>query len=312
MAVDLFIQISGRSGSPVIDLICPDCHSSLLVKNDVYVCSQCSWVGENYGGIHAILGTRDQSDVIFKQYISNYDQISFDDSVERIQTEKFSLYQTAKLFSYIPSLEKTIVADVGIGRGHMTKKLIASKCKQVVAVDISRAYLAPYLNMEKITPVMANAENLPFKSYFDVLIATDILEHVLNVGDFLISMNRALKLGGLCLIRVPFEENLLQYAMQKGCPYKFVHLRTFNKGLLKTMLADVGFEPVAWHCDGFSINRTRSFIYDNPYLWKRFYKFMNKKFPDKEDIASLPNWLGSLFFKPYEIVVVAQKKSNLN
>jgi SAM-dependent methyltransferase len=102
----------------------------------------------------------------------------------------------------------------------------------------------------EITLALANAENLPFADAFDVVIASELLEHVLNVGDLLVSLHRALADRGRLFVRVPYREDLRQYARQNGCPYPFVHLRTFTRDSLVDMLRRAGFRPRRIRYDG--------------------------------------------------------------
>ena len=97
---------------------------------------------------------------------------------------------------------------------------------------------------------MANAELLPYAEAFDLVVASEILEHVLNAGDFLISLHRSLRTDARTLVRVPYKEDLRQYARQNGCEYPFVHLRTFTKGSLESMMGNAGFKPVRMYFDG--------------------------------------------------------------
>ena len=104
-------------------------------------------------------------------------------------------------------------------------------------MDIATDYLK-----SRVGAIVANAENLPYREHFDVLAATDILEHVLRPGDFLLSAHRALKVGGRFMVRVPVFESLLQYAGLGGYPYELVHLRTYTPGLLRQELRGAGFK----------------------------------------------------------------------
>jgi hypothetical protein len=74
----------------------------------------------------------------------------------------------------------------------------------------------------RFAPVLTNAGDLPFAEAFDIVTATDIMEHVLNVGSFISSLNGALVVGGDAYVRVPYPEDLLPYSPHLDCEYRFV------------------------------------------------------------------------------------------
>ena len=65
-----------------------------------------------------------------------------------------------------------------------------------MAVDITLEYFKQFELENQVTPLLANGENLPFREEFDIITNTDVLEHVFNVGSFLISIYEALKPNG--------------------------------------------------------------------------------------------------------------------
>ena len=68
---------------------------------------------------------------------------------------------------------------------------------------------------------------------------------MLNPADFLESAVGALVPGGRLLVKVPYREDISQYRRAAGCPYEMVHLRTFDRPLLRKALRDAGFGPSA-------------------------------------------------------------------
>jgi SAM-dependent methyltransferase len=161
---------------------------------------------------------------------------------------------------------------------------------------------------------MANAERLPFADHFDVMIATDILEHVLNVGAFLYSANRALRPGGRLYVRVPFRENLLQYAPQTGCPYRFVHLRTYDRPLLRQTLEEAGFAVEGMWSDGLIAGFRRRVWQEGrirPKLYGWFEEYWKRGGRDLADVTLRPHRFRRLFLRPTAIVAAARKVKSL-
>jgi 2-polyprenyl-3-methyl-5-hydroxy-6-metoxy-1,4-benzoquinol methylase len=281
-----------------INLICPDCGNTLEENN----CAACNWKFELFENIPIFLSTNDKKNSIFKDYQKNYDQIARDDLKVSIQPEHYLNHQIDKLYSYLPNLKNKKILEVGIGQGKLFNKMKENEFKSLVGLDIAVDYLKRIKKAEKIDLIIGNAENLPFKDEFDLIIATDILEHVLNVGDFIISLNQSLKKGGITLIKVPYKEDLRQYAQKNNCPYKFVHLRTFTKDLLKFTLKESGFKIKKIHFDGWAYYKSR----------KKLFKYIAAgitllRFGKFEEISRIPNWIGRFLMRPNEITILAQK-----
>lgn len=152
--------------------------------------------------------------------------------------------------------------------------------------------------------MLANAENLPFKEEFDVVVASDIMEHVLSPIDFLLSANMSLKPGGLLLLRVPFEENMLQYSRLLGAKYKFAHLRNFSKRNLTLILQQAGYQIKNIHYDGYSIHQVRNLFN----MKEKIVEILQKFYSEESYINQIPNWIGRILMKPLEVAVLVKKK----
>lgn len=232
-------------------LLCPECHQA-LPGDRPSDCKQCNWTLETVEGISVLLSSSDRASPTFRDYAENYDRIAADDLSESIQGPAYLALQAETLFSYLPKLEGRRVCEVGLGQGMLFDKLLAARPARLIGLDISRAYLDRFaeLHSPAVSVAVANAENLPFADEFDLVIASEILEHVLNVGDFLISLYRSLTDGGRVFVRVPYREDLRAYARESGCPYRFVHLRSFTRDNLLDVMHRAGFKARRVRYDG--------------------------------------------------------------
>lgn len=110
-----------------------------------------------------------------------------------------------KLLSLLDSSEKQRILDVGCDEGVFTLE-IAKRCnaKEVYGLDIDEKVLEKAKkNGIKTYKGDAN-ENFPFKSnFFDVVIANQLVEHLLNPDNFFEEIYRVLKSGGYCIIGTP-------------------------------------------------------------------------------------------------------------
>jgi SAM-dependent methyltransferase len=180
------------------------------------------------------------------------------------------------------------------------------------------------LKMNGFYTIMADAESLPFKNEFDLIIMVDILEHVLDTEKALHCVRRALREAGIVIIRVPFKEDISKYAIAAGCKYEFVHLRSFDKEDIISLLNKCGLNPIQFHYDGYTLDKARllirlpiSFILNSFTIIKQLFKCKNNSVKDLKAIkdqmseqinrivSTLPNWLANIFFHPIELVVIA-------
>ena len=165
-------------------------------------------------------------------YVENYEEISATYSPD-ISLETQAILNCCELLNsnYKPTLNKKI-ADIGCGAGFVINSLDAF---EKVAVDIS-------LNQLKrvdpsITRIRANVENLPIQDkYFDVVVCTDIFEHVQDEKALVKEVSRILKPGGMLLFACPWEQDLSVYDLPeykaKFKQYKYVHLRSVNEFII--------------------------------------------------------------------------------
>ena len=233
-------------------VLCPDCMTSLP---ELARCPSCGWQPEFRDGVPILLSRSDRDSQAFATYAENYDRIAHDDLSQSIQPARYLEVQADTLCSYLGNLARLDVCELGVGRGLLLDRLLASDAKTVTGVDVSLPYLTRYVeaaseNGERLRLAVANAELLPYAEAFDLVVASEILEHVLNAGDFLISLHRSLRPGARALVRVPYKEDLRQYARQNGCEYQFVHLRTFTRDSLESMMRTAGFKTVRVYFDG--------------------------------------------------------------
>ena len=292
-------------------LVCPACASPLSSN---LMCIACDWRGEYRDGLPVLLREVDLCDEVARSYTENYDRIARDDLDAKVMDERYIENLAANFCEAIDLVPDAEVCDVGSGKGYLVRKLLARGAGHVTAVDISLPYLVRMVGQPGVSPVMANAEALPFAAHFDVIVATDVLEHVLNVGSFLYSLNRALRSGGRLYVRVPYRENLLSYSPHLGCPYRFVHLRTYDRPLLRQALEEAGFVVERlWH-DGYLPGIPRP-IWVTGRLRQRLYRwFENRLSSDGRrpgDATLRPHGLRPIFLRPTVVIAAARKFKTL-
>jgi ubiquinone/menaquinone biosynthesis C-methylase UbiE len=174
------------------------------------------------------------------EYTDNYEIISRDHlvSMEKDGTNPFiaeKLWREMER-STIHLVEKyskpgDSVLDVGVGLGRVLSQLPAL---DRYGMDISFGYLKE-AQSKGIEVCFAQVEEMPYKpENFDIVLATDILEHVLDLNLSCAKMLSVLKTDGLLIARVPYREDLSGYLAPEN-PYKFVHVRNFDEDSLRIL-----------------------------------------------------------------------------
>lgn len=292
-----------------IRVACPHCAGDADVTA-APACRSCGWSPAIDDGIVNLLTGSDLANPILARYFANYDRIAADDLNAPILSLPYVQHQAANLARYAGPVDGLSILDLGCGQGVLTKLFQQRGARTVVALDLSRAYLRRLTDLPGVIPMQANAERLPFRETFDLLVSTDVMEHVLNLGSFLVSVNQSLRRGGVAIIRVPYRESLIGYSAQAGCQYEFVHLRTFDRHTLSDAMESAGFAVERTWLDGFNLSSPRpaSVSTLRRQVWYgRLQKWLFDRLPDPAIVTTWPWPIAATVMTPKEIVVKARK-----
>ena len=203
---------------------------------------------------------------------------------------------------YVERNDPTVV-DIGCGSGKLLSKISSA---HKYGVDISATYLSEALT-SGATLIKSEVEDLPYlDGFFDCVICTDVLEHVMRLDDAVDELDRILKSGGILIIRVPYRENLSTY-LTEDYEYKYAHVRNFDQHSLRLFFEKIrGF---SWIDHKFG-----------PHLLQRGYlKFLPQwpgigllmrgmLFPVRKIARALYERIVDTITYPVEITVVLRKK----
>lgn len=117
--------------------------------------------------------------------------------------------------------ESDTVLDIGCGNGALTYD-IAKKAKYVYAIDISKNNIneaKKKFSAPNITYLVGDATSFNFNQKFDVIVLSNVLEHIENRVEFL---KRISTLSNKFLIRVPMlnRDWVVLYKKELGLSYK--------------------------------------------------------------------------------------------
>ncbi len=199
--------------------------------------------------------------------------------------------------SQIPKSSDSIL-DVGCGRAWVAE-YFAQTNKFVCSMDISLVNVQKALNLypfENHVGVVADVYHLPFaENSFDIIIASEIIEHVMNPEGLVNSLIRCLKPSGRLIISTPYKEKLT-YSLCIHCNQKTphnAHIHSFDENKLEsfTEKKNVDFSFFTFGNKALILLRTHVLLKYLPFtLWKAIDKFANL-----------------LINKPAHIVVVYKK-----
>jgi ubiquinone/menaquinone biosynthesis C-methylase UbiE len=112
------------------------------------------------------------------------------------------------------------VLDVGCGTGLITRRL---KSSQIIALDMNRWALerARLHTRGNVHFIPGDAENLPLPSNsFDVVVCTEVLEHLIHPEQALKEIHRVLRPGSYFVGSVPTKSLIWKYRkyLSRSCP----------------------------------------------------------------------------------------------
>lgn len=196
------------------------------------------------------------------------------------------------------------VLDVGVGLGRLLDRF---EGWERYGVDISLDYLTES-KKKGIEVCRCMVEDLPYQDgFFDLIVSTDVLEHVLDLHAAIRRILAVLKPGGTLVVRVPYREDLASY-LAPDFPYEFVHLRNFDESTLTLLFTRIfGCELLGLTYTG-SVPTTARFLNArharNPRIYQVLWMVLSRL---KNKQSRLYQSLFHRFFWPNEINVAVRK-----
>lgn len=151
----------------------------------------------------------------------------------------------------VAALAPARMLDVGCGDGRLARAIKHLLPQTAVhGCDLSAAALDRAQGLDRHYAVDLNVEHVPESDgSFDLVVASEVLEHLIEPGRAVAEFHRVLRPGGHVLITVPnvaFWRCRVE-ALRGGVPSVTAderHLHSFNAALLKALVVREGFEIV--------------------------------------------------------------------
>jgi SAM-dependent methyltransferase len=203
----------------------------------------------------------------------------------------------------------TAVLDIGCANGSALSQLPDGLYKAGLDVSTALLELAKAKGIDTYC-VDVDRDPLPFESgRFDMVIATDVIEHVLHTDHLLNEMNRVLRPGGVLVAGLPninqpislIMQFLLDLTPMFASRYRCPHYRDFTSRLFRLILKKHGFSIT--QCEGsyifpFENSRAGIWVAKRVPRWGTQILFDAKKEKDRTvedgfhpDMPSLLKWL---------------------
>src|SRR3989344_7319378 len=103
--------------------------------------------------------------------------------------------------------KKIKILDAGCGEGHLLEKIFNKGYKNLYGADITKIALESAKKRVKAKFFLQDLGKLRFKdNFFDVVICTEVIEHIENYKKVINELKRVLKKNGLFIITFPNEK----------------------------------------------------------------------------------------------------------
>src|SRR3989344_148847 len=223
-----------------------------------------------------------------------------------IPSNNFTYFHILKIINRIPLGDKKIL-DIGCGDGTLSLYLAANGA-QVFGYDVSKLAIkiakqtAKRLRLNSARFFYKDLENIKsIEGSFDIIICSEILEHLKN-DDLLLKLSKkALAKNGLIIVSVPsLKAPIYRLGFAKKFDFRVGHLRRYSVSSIKKAIEGVGFKIIKTY-------RTESILRNSLFLFKPlgfFIKFI-RGFLVK--IFHVFDQLLVLIFGESQIFIVAKK-----
>ena len=156
----------------------------------------------------------------------------------------------SKIIKNIVKTPHQNLLDVGCGNGHLLAPFVS--LQNCYGVDLEETSLL-LAKSKGITTYCTNLEReaIPFEpNFFDLIICSEVIEHVCNTDNLLNEINRVLKKNGYLILTFPNINQPISWLAQiffdfppmYSARYKSPHVRDFTLGIMKKILPVFGFD----------------------------------------------------------------------
>jgi ubiquinone/menaquinone biosynthesis C-methylase UbiE len=198
--------------------------------------------------------------------MENLQEKIYNEQSKKVDEQKDKSHRTEKVIKLIGNVRGKRILDVGCFNGEMIS--VFTNDNDCYGIDISEKPLEIAKKRGiKTFKINFESEKFPFKdNFFEIIICSEMLEHLINQDHCLQEIRRVLKKEGLFILTIPnintplswFMQIFLDYTPQMSARYKSPHFRDFTKKIGESMLKINGFKIIKSY--GLNINPFRGRI----------------------------------------------------
>ncbi|NWF56760.1 MAG: class I SAM-dependent methyltransferase [Syntrophaceae bacterium] len=210
-------------------------HGSSVIRLPIYRCAECGFEQLAPGSIP------DPASIYTKDYFRRWGGEKMQEEVRNLKKLTFR-----RILARIEKYSKPgRILDIGCAKGYFLEEA-AERGWDPFGIDINPDAIRVAGQRFEGRVLMGRVEDLPDRfDRFDVLAATDVIEHTPRPYDFLIAARRLLQDGGLIVLTTVNTASLSHFFMGRFWPhYKPEHPCYFDPRNLNTLLRKTGFWPL--------------------------------------------------------------------
>lgn len=226
--------------------------------------------------IPVMLDVRTQSENYVEHYQTDAQEFDYFEEREDPATEHDERRVREAIMRRLPKTTKTVL-DVGCGRAWVARDLCPrgiTVCSMDVSMTNPRRALEKY-PFTNHCALVADAFALPFADQsLDVVIASEIIEHVPDPRAFVHELVRVLKPGGSLILSTPYKEKI-KYCLCIHCNRRtplHAHIHSFDERVLAGLTPSDAAVVCQWESFGNKVLlflRTYPFVQWMPHrLWR--------------------------------------------
>lgn len=221
--------------------MCPQCKTKLINESQKIFCPSCNKEVLRNGRMLDFNQLTPKLNFKFVDYLSELYNLA-----GQKQNDISDDWRIKKILRNLPKKGNgSFCLEIGGADGPLTPSL-EKLYSYVYSIDLSKAFLRRIeLKTKKTLCLYGDAQFLPFSDKsIDVIICSEVLEHVLIPTQLLLEIKRVLKSDGCCILSVPNETDGFLSGLSKTNQVTATdgHINFYTPTNLKKLLFRMGFE----------------------------------------------------------------------
>lgn len=228
-------------------LCCPQCRSKLHDHQGIPVCIKCNMHPEQSGRMVDFRPLTPKLPLHFARYTQQLHEAA-GHAMSDVPVD----WRVQKVVEMAKTLEGGgVCLEIGGADGPMTR-VLESMYSTVITIDFAESFLRRIeAKTEKTICLCGDAHFLPIvDKSVDLVICSEVLEHVSIPTQLLLEIRRVLKPGGKCILSVPHEapdRRMRRWRAADFLAERNSHITFFNGITLNKLLFRMGFNIIQFH-----------------------------------------------------------------